>query len=273
VLAPCDGDDVDGFQLNLFAIKPDRAQSLETQGLVVRSGSSRPAREHDLARDWADVLGQRPYAGGLVSAWRQRISGDAGDMPQELVAGLSLYCRAWDASLAMAERFDALRAAHAQFSLPQRLGAETARLYSLARVAWELGLREQAIGALNGLCAKVASHSHAPDDTPFLAVSRRFDDIAPGDAFADWCLASVLDQRERLAAFSSYFQDEQALDSLETLRRLPFQCAEMERRRQLMRIRLGRQAAPESTPLLARQSDDNLNPEFWSAASSGAKSA
>jgi FkbM family methyltransferase len=142
VLAPFDGDNVDGFQLNLFAIKPDRAQSLETQGLVVRSGSSRPSREHDLARDWADVLGQRPYAGGLVSAWRQRISGDAGDLPQELVAGLSLYCRAWDASLAMAERFDALRAAHSQFSLPQRLGAETARLYSLARVAWELGLRD-----------------------------------------------------------------------------------------------------------------------------------
>ena len=110
-------------------------------------------------------------------------------------------------------------------------------------------------------------------DTPFLAVSARFDDIAPGDAFTDWCLASVLEQRQRLAAFSSYFLGEQALDSLEILRRLPFQCAGMQRRRQLMRIRFGQQRAPESTPLLAEQSDDNLNPEFWAGASSAAKSA
>ncbi len=133
--------------------------------------------------------------------------------------------------------------------------------------------REQAIAALDGICAKVASNTHAPGDTPFLAVSRRFDDIAPGDVFADWCLASVLDQRQRLASFSSYFQDEQALDALEILKRLPFQCAGMERRRQLMRIRFGQQRAPEPTPLLAKQSDDNLNPEFWAGASSAAKSA
>jgi len=263
VLVPFDRDDVDPYQLNLFAVKPSRAQSLETQGLAIRSLSPGAPGEGGVAIDFQAVLGQRPYAGKLVSGWRQRISDEADNLPQELVSGLTLYCRAWDESLPMVDRFNALRESHSQLSRPQASSTENARLYSLARVAWELGYRAKALDALNAICAKLESGAHTPDGAPFLAVSNRFDNIEPGDAFAQWCLASVLDQRERLAAYSSYFRDERVLGSLEMLGQLPFQCAEMERRRQLVRIRLGLQAAPEPTPLLVQHSDDNLNPEFW----------
>jgi hypothetical protein len=166
----------------------------------------------------------------------------------------------------MADRFNALRESHTQLSRRQASSTENARLYSLARVAWELGHRQRALDALNAICSKLDSGTHTPDGAPFLAVSHRFDNIEPGDAFAQWCVASVLDQRERLAAYSSYFQDEGVLGALEMLGQLPFQCAEMERRRQLVRIRFGLQAAPEPTPLLTQHSDDNLNPEFWASA-------
>jgi len=263
VLVPFERGDVDAFQLNLFAVKPDRARSLENEGLAIRSPSAGAPTETGAAIDLLAILGRRPYAEGLASGWRQRISGDAGDLPQELVSGLALYCRARDASLPMADRFEALREAHSQLSRCQASSAENACLYSLARVAWELGYRQQALDALNAICAKLDSRTHTPDDTPFLAVSNRFDDIDPGGAFAQWCMASVLEQRERLAAYSSYFQDEQVLGVLEMLEKLPFQCAEMERRRQLVRIRSGQQAGPEATPLLRQHSDDNLNPGFW----------
>ncbi|MEE9570057.1 MAG: hypothetical protein V3W02_00005, partial [Gammaproteobacteria bacterium] len=167
----------------------------------------------------------------------------------------------------------ALRESYSQLSRRQASSSENARLYSLARVAWELGYRVQAVDALNAICAKLDSGAHTPDGVPFLAVSDRFDNIEPGDAFAQWCLASVLDQRERLAAYSSYFRDERVLGSLEMLGQLPFQCAEMERRRQLVRMRLGQQAAPEPTPLLAQHSDDNLNPGYWTSAGGSSKEA
>ncbi len=265
ILVPFDRDDVDAFQLNLFAIKPPRAQSLEKRGLAIRSLSPGAPGESGMAIDLQAVLGQRPYAGKLVSGWCQRISEHDGDLAQELVSGLALYCRAWDESLSMTDRFNALRDSHSQLSRRQGPGTENARLYSLARVAWELGKRERALDALNAICAKADSETHTPGGVPFLAVSDRFDNIEPGDAFAQWCLASVLDQRERLAAYSSYFRNQQALEALELLGKLPFQCVEMERRRQLVRIRFGLQAGPEPTPLLAQHSDDNLNPEFWNS--------
>ena len=128
---------------------------------------------------------------------------------------------------------------------------------------------QQAVEVLNAICARVDARTHTPGDAPFLAVSARFDDIEPGDAFAQWCLASVLEQRERLAAYSSYFQDERVLSVLEMLEQLPFQCAEMERRRQLMRMRFGRQTSPQPSAILARAADDNLNADFWSSAAAG----
>jgi FkbM family methyltransferase len=263
VLVPFERGDVDAYQLNLFAVKPDRARSLENEGLAIRSPSAGAPAETGVAIDLLAVLGRHPYAERLASGWRQRMSGNAGDLPQELVSGLTLYCRARDASLPMADRFEALREAHSQLSRCQASSAENACLYSLARVAWELGYRQQALDALNAICAKLDSRTHTPDDTPFLAVSDRFDDIDPGEAFAQWCMASALEQRERLAAYSSYFQDQQVLGVLEMLEKLPFQCAEMERRRQLVRMRSGQQAEPEATPLLVQLSDDNLNPGFW----------
>ena len=266
VLVPFERGDVDAYLLNLFAVKPERARSLENEGLAIRSLSPAAPDERGVAIDLQVVLGRRPYAERLAGGWRQWMSGDAGDVQRELVSGLTLYCRAWDESLPMADRFHALRGSHSQLLRRQASSSENARLYSLARVAWELGLRQQALDALDAICAKLDSRTHTPDGAPFLAVSDRFDDIEPGDAFAEWCLASVLEQRERLAAYSSYFRDEQVLGALEMLKKLPFQCAEMERRRQLVRIRSGRQDEPEATPLLAQHSDGNLNPGFWTSA-------
>ena len=67
VLVPFNRDDVDAFQLNLFAVKPARAQSLEIEGLAIRSPSPGTFSESDVAIDIRDVLGRRPYAAGLAS--------------------------------------------------------------------------------------------------------------------------------------------------------------------------------------------------------------
>lgn len=261
ILVPFDREDPDPFQLNLFAVRPGTAQALTARGLLVASPGE-PAPRID-APSIVEALGRRPYSADLVDEWRRT----AADMPEGLADGLGWYCQAWDTSLSVAERFAALERGRSCLSRPLESGAEVARLYSLARVAWELGYRARANEALDALLARADAGDHVPVGAPFLCVSPRFDAIAPGGDLSRWCLAQLLEQRVRLGAFSSYFQDARILDTLEALSRLPHQSPEMERRRRLMLLRHGREAPPAPGPLLGERSEENLNPEFWRATS------
>ena len=273
ILVPFDRDRFDPYLLNLFAVKPDRARSLASHEIAVRDSPGNSPDGLDEENLMQSVLARRPYAAALWHVWREAPRSSAGDSPREWPRGLVLYCRAWDASASMSDRFEALCAAHAVLSVPVSGSAEMARLFSLARVSWELGFRHQAIDALGAISKIGESGIGFTGAEPFLAVSPRFDAIEPGNTFEQWCVASVVDQMQTLSAYSSYFVGEQALGVLEMLRHSPFQCAEMERRRQLVRMRGRMQAYPEPSPLLDHRSEGNLNPEFWSRGAGEAKRA
>jgi hypothetical protein len=84
---------------------------------------------------------------------------------------------------------------------------------------------------------------------------------------ARWCLASAVHQLEKLRAYSSYWSEPgKTIAAVETLRDLGHLTPEMERRRQLVRLRFGLQLAPEPDPLLAAGGPGNLNPGFWTGA-------
>jgi hypothetical protein len=76
---------------------------------------------------------------------------------------------------------------------------------------------------------------------------------------------AVIETFERRLAFSSIFRGPPALPAMEHLRTRRYYCAEMERRRQLLRMRGRLQAGPQPHPLLARRTPDNLNPGYWTA--------
>jgi hypothetical protein len=73
----------------------------------------------------------------------------------------------------------------------------------------------------------------------------------------------VFEQMERLRALSSQYAGGDALPAFDAFRATRFFSPEMERRRQLVRMRVGRQHGPEPAPLLADRSDANLNAAFW----------
>jgi len=84
---------------------------------------------------------------------------------------------------------------------------------------------------------------------PFLAVSARFDDIAPivrddprdsGQELLRWVTGAALEQRERLRAFSSFYtaREPATLMCLETIARFGYGSAEMARRLELVKSRL-----------------------------------
>jgi FkbM family methyltransferase len=267
ILVPFASDEPDAYQLNLFACKEDRASSLEAGALLARGpGEGEPGDAPELAA-LERCLARRPYAREFLSSWSEAALRESGLYSEQHSAGIGLYCRAWDESLSAATRFQALSDAHAALSSSGDSSMEAARLQSLARVAWELGRRAQAVSILDALMERADARALDPGGAPFVPVSPAFDLIEPGERMHDWCLASVLDQRERLCAFSSYFNGEARLGSLERLRESPFQRAELERRLQLVQMRLGRQKGPEAVPVLQKATPDNLNLEFWTSQS------
>ncbi len=98
---------------------------------------------------------------------------------------------------------------------------------------------------------------------PFLAVSERFEWIDPGDSIEQWCMASALEQQEKLCAFSSYFTGKDSLRALARMKDLRFYGPEMERRRQLIQLRYQLQHEPEFHPMLANLTENNLNSVYW----------
>ncbi|MDX1432325.1 MAG: FkbM family methyltransferase [Gammaproteobacteria bacterium] len=268
LLVPFARDDLDAFQLNLFAAKPQQAARLEAEGLLV----ARPAESGDAAElageDYLAFLAERPYARARVDGWRE--AGGAGrGAPAGLARALSLYSAAHGAATQSRLRHAALETAlEAVVGALEDAGpdgrAGAACLHSLARVAWELGRRERALAALDALVELAATERHVPTaELPFLAVSAHFDALDPEGDAPEWSLAAVLDQRERLCAFSSYLGGESRLAALERLAKSRFALPEMERRRQLVRLRAGLQSAPERSALLAERSELNLNAWYW----------
>jgi hypothetical protein len=76
-------------------------------------------------------------------------------------------------------------------------------------------------------------------------------------------MSNLMEQREILQAFSSYYTGISSLRNLEMLRAMGFQSPAMERRRQLIRMRYKAQSVPDYSPLLAVKSPLHLNPELW----------
>jgi hypothetical protein len=66
------------------------------------------------------------------------------------------------------------------------------------------------------------------------------------------------------------FTGTKSLPIAESIAHSPLRSPEMERRRQLMRMRAGLQAGPQPSALLATASEENLNPQYWCSAAQAA---
>jgi hypothetical protein len=94
---------------------------------------------------------------------------------------------------------------------------------------------------------------------PFWPANPRFDAIAPGRDVGTWFVVSMVEQVERIAAYSSFFVPEET--NLDWLTRQPFVSREMERRHILKRLRRGQFVpVPER---LCKPAEDHINFELW----------
>jgi len=246
-------ESLDGFELNLFACKPDRAESLSAAGLLTTSAG----------------IFDAPRGLGLALWHRQDFAASFADAKN---AGEAPYQRAFDAyavwrdlARPLPERWGALRAAA---HILQSLTADTQNLAILstgARVVHEAGMRKLSTDLLDRMLGLMRKGPPKLNE-PFWPAAVRYDAMRPGVGRDIWFLAATLEAYEERHAFSSHFARLDTLGGLDWLATTPYASPAMERRRQLMAIRAGRQNERQASPLLSKASPGHLNPHLWGGA-------
>ncbi|MDO8472342.1 MAG: FkbM family methyltransferase, partial [Dehalococcoidia bacterium] len=262
LLAPFGHDDSpDPFLLNLFCCKDDRAVELENAGWLVRQSQGPDVMEREGYDTWENALYSLPFAQRLREQW-QRLP-KQGD--ETYLKAIELYFLAHADSRTSYQRYHALQASFNRLKQISGTGQKLTYLSTFARIAAEMGYRAIAVETVVKQWEILSKTRHAPLDEPFLPVCSRFDHLDPGNRPIDWFLGSLLEAYETRHALSSYYTGQSSLGDLEVIKGLGFQSPEMERRRQLIRMRYGMQLRPSSSSLLSKKMESNLNPEFWSA--------
>ncbi|MES1206649.1 MAG: FkbM family methyltransferase [Pseudomonadota bacterium] len=260
-LAPFDSARVDPYQLNAFACKPDRAARLREDGLLAGDAprESHPPHEED-DDAWSAHARAYPYANRLEADWRAQAPG----RPEARAYRRALDSYARSTGSPPADRHGHLVRSFSGLQALLQQAPSLPRLLSFAAVAADLGQRALAVQALDVLAKHVQSGDSFDVGEPFV-VGGAYASIDPGDDLGRWVASAIVAACQKLLAFSSYFTGQSTLPELEELRTSGIQTPEMERRRQLIRLRFGLQARPEPSPLLRTKTADNLNPEFWCA--------
>jgi FkbM family methyltransferase len=242
LLVPVDSQEpVDGYLLNLFCCKPDKAAHLAAQGFLIeaRTGTSAVSPGSSDTHGWRKVLARLPYGALLADEWAQQGSDDGRRAVEEL---LLLYAVSRDESLPKPERYAALEASYQGFSQLCQTQPTHLRLSSLARVALDYGARSVGVKALEQLCNMILERQgQVSTAEPFLAPGAHFDSVSPGkpQSVPAWITAATFETLERNQYFSAYFSGKKERWRLEMIRDLGFGSDEMRRRLTLIQRRFG----------------------------------
>lgn len=241
VLVPFDvSAPADGYLLNLFCCKADRAGSLEAGGLLVTQANiDKPSTSLGEAESyhWRRTLAQMPYVQKLSELWNQTAQAGNNIKVEE---ALSLYCASQDLTLKPAQRYRALDGSYQLLKQVCEQDSSYLRLASFARVAADYGARHLAVHALQTLSSAIEKLKWMDPSEPFLVPCARFEKLdVQEETFANWVMSATLEALECLNSFSSFYSGMSARQRLETIRKLGFGDEHMQRRLHLVKKRFG----------------------------------
>lgn len=257
-------EQVDGYLLNVFACKRDRAGRLAADGLLAGSDAAESAAP---AKDaWARFMHGAPYARELAAGWPAKAGFFSTPDRRTYAEGLNAFALSRDGGRDPAERLAWLSRAFQCVAEALDANDTVGRRISYVRLAAELGWRTAAVGALGMVMDRALGGDPKVLEEPFLAPSARHERIGTGANAPGWLKCALLEEFERQREFSSLYSQTTSLGIIARIGDLPFRSTEMERRRQLVRMRHGMQDRPEPAAILRERSEDNLNPQYWSGA-------
>jgi FkbM family methyltransferase len=230
----------DGYLLNLFCCKNDRGTRLAQQGLLLTASAISLSKaeyqfddfleERGAEYGWRTSLAALPYAAACAHLWE--LTPDSA-----VTEALACFAISRDTQLDALARYSALESSLQSLMDLCKREPRYLRLASLARVAQDYGARTVAVSALQQLFDQLSRPNAVDLSEPFLAPGARFDTIRPRADIQDWLRACVLEELERLSAFSSFFTGAKSRGRLELLATLGYESEEMRRRLALIRSR------------------------------------
>ncbi len=259
LLVPFDRDQPpDGFLLNLFGCKADRAAGLAARGMLVDQDPDREQLElREIAARtcpgmqgwWDDAGSEMPYVRQFKSAWQAAPSNPG---RYGLEKAISLYLQSRDVRTVPAQRVAALRAAFEHMLALCTTDGSRLRLSTLARIALAWGKRAVAAAALSRLASSPWTESQGLLE-PFLVPCARYDFEVPPQPLSNWIRAAVFEGWEEAATFSSYFTPDESKARIAKLAQLKPLSPSMARRLELVSARQAAIAASSpASQLLAR---------------------
>ena len=277
LLAPLElNGQLDGFLLNVFCCKADRAADLARHGLLTGSLDAAVGQKYRESMHWRTCIGKKPYYATFRKRWERVLRRNPAPGWEACSRALSLYCQAHADDLPLSERGAALE--QSRLLMEQSLARERniPRLNTYARILWELGRRQQALPVLRELMQRLSAEGDVDLCEPFLPAAARFDGVPIDNKHQaqGWSLSCAMEQFESLHAYSSFLvRDPNQLNAmlmrLDYLCSQPYRSSEMERRRQLVRLLHGYQSRIELCDQFGRESEDNLNASYWCNRSAG----
>lgn len=258
-LAPFEEAGSDGFLLNLFAVKPDRADILAQRGRLARGPAVQAAFEawgYRQARPAVvlERLARQPWTRPFGAAWQARRA----QVPAPFWLALEACLEAGDDAHTAAERVAALAFALEATAELSRSGAGDLAVWLLRLFALDqFGLREAALelaGQLLGLLAQGSGPAW-----PFLPPLSDYAALEPAPPPA-WLAAALQEFLLRRRSFSSYFAVDERL--LAELLANPFHSPQTDRIALLLALRRGgRPAISPAHPLF--DDERSANALLW----------
>jgi FkbM family methyltransferase len=260
----------DNFLMNVFCCKPDRAGKLMGHGLLTGELDADIPRKYEEQTHWKMCISSKAYYGAFRGSWEGARRKHPAPGWEAYGRALGLYCLAHSDGIPVVNKGACLEQSRSFLERALDREENLPRLQTYARILSELGRREQAARVLHGLMREIAPDKDVVLDEPFIPAGPRFDHVPLKDKklAVEWCLSCVFEQFEKLYSLSSFYvRDPELIKS--SLRRMDYLCthsfpsAEMERRRQLVRLLHGFQGSVEPSDLLARDAENNLNSQIW----------
>ena len=241
VLVPFDKDKpFDSFQLNLFCCKDDRAGDLESQGVLTQSPTENIPQLHDIDINnniWKEYLHKAPFSKSFFNSWDKLDKSNTKTGWHSYQQALNIYALSKSEENSSDKRLCYLKNAYDLLDKLVKKDETFPRLISLARYAFELGKRGQAVETLSKIINNCGSSIQSLVIEPFIPVSERYENIDPDNRPMEWVISSLFEQYEKLNAFSSYYTGTKSLPLLKKLISMGFQSQEMERRLKLIQKR------------------------------------
>jgi hypothetical protein len=215
-------EEIDTFQLNLFAVTPARAKEMEARGLLAGGQSdSAPSATDDEIEAW---IAARPL---------QRALG--GTSTLSVSAALRHLVAAHDRSRSPADRYAAAASAErSAYAELQRSGAPERRL-TASRASLDLGWRVRGREALIPLDRDAFARHPAPSAL-FANALASYDALPAFDAEIVY-RAQTVEAQVLLGAFSSVYQKPTVVEVIEDFFRLRGRSAPMDRRLGLLLVK------------------------------------